>query len=66
MTTLLRAWSEGDIGARDQLTPVVYDELHRLATAYVRREGRDHTLQPTALVNEAARLAIRGNEGSPP
>ena len=53
MTTLLRAWADGDIRARDQLMPVVYDELHRRAAAYLRRERRDHTLQPTALVNEA-------------
>jgi RNA polymerase sigma factor (TIGR02999 family) len=53
MTTLLRAWTDGDIRARDQLMPVVYDELHRRAAAYLRRERRDHTLQPTALVNEA-------------
>ena len=53
LTTLLRAWSAGDIRARDQLMPVVYDELHRRAAAYLRRERRDHTLQPTALVNEA-------------
>ena len=53
VTTLLRAWSDGDIRARDQLMPVVYDELHRRAAAYLRRERRDHTLQPTALVNEA-------------
>ena len=53
MTTLLRAWSDGDIRARDQLMPVVYDDLHRRAEAYLRRERRDHTLQPTALVHEA-------------
>ena len=54
VTALLGAWSErGDIRARDQLMPVVYDELHRRAAAYLRRERRDHTLQPTALVNEA-------------
>ena len=53
MTTLLRAWSDGDIRARDHLMRVVYDELYRRAAAYLRRERRDHTLQPTALVNEA-------------
>ncbi len=52
VTTLLRAWSDGDFSARDQLVPLVYDELHRRAAAYLRRERRDHTLQPTALVNE--------------
>ena len=53
VTTLLRAWSDGDIRARDELMHVVYDELHRRAQAYLRRERRDHTLQPSALVNEA-------------
>jgi RNA polymerase sigma factor (TIGR02999 family) len=53
VTGLLHAWSEGDRSARDQLMPVVYGELHRRAAAYLRRERRDHTLQPTALVHEA-------------
>jgi RNA polymerase sigma factor (TIGR02999 family) len=52
VTTLLRAWSAGDVAARDRLVPLVYEELHRRAAAYLRRERRDHTLQPTALVNE--------------
>lgn len=50
---LLRAWTGGDRGALDQLTPVVYDELRRLARRYMRRERPDHSLQATALVNEA-------------
>jgi RNA polymerase sigma factor (TIGR02999 family) len=50
---LLRAWNEGDRAALDQLTPVVYEELRRLARRYIRREGAGHTLQTTALVNEA-------------
>jgi len=53
VTTLLRAWSRGDLQARDRLMPLVYAELHRRAAAYLRRERRGHTLQPTALVNEA-------------
>jgi RNA polymerase sigma-70 factor, ECF subfamily len=53
VTALLRAWSDGDLHARDQLMPVVYGELHRRAAAHLRRERRDHTLQPTALVHEA-------------
>jgi RNA polymerase sigma factor (TIGR02999 family) len=53
ITRLLERWSTGDEDARDQLMPLVYDELHRLAGAYLRRERREHTLQPTALVNEA-------------
>jgi RNA polymerase sigma factor (TIGR02999 family) len=53
ITGLLRAWERGDSGALDQLTPLVYDELRRLARGYMRKERRDHTLQATALVNEA-------------
>lgn len=52
-TELLRAWGQGDESARDRLMPLVYDELHRLARRYMRQERPDHTLQPTALVNEA-------------
>jgi RNA polymerase sigma factor (TIGR02999 family) len=50
---LLRAWSEGDRAALDRLTPIVYDELRRLASRYMRGERTDHNLQTTALVNEA-------------
>ncbi len=50
---MLRDWSGGKAEALDNLLPLVYDELHRLAGAYLRREQREHTLQPTALVNEA-------------
>ena len=53
VTGLLIRWSEGDRSALDRLIPVVYDELHRIAERYFRRERRDNTLQPTALVNEA-------------
>ena len=53
MSTLLRAWSDGDQNALDQLTPIVYDELRRLAGHYLRRERTGHSLQATALVNEA-------------
>jgi RNA polymerase sigma factor (TIGR02999 family) len=52
-TELLRAWSQGDGSALDRLMPLVYDELHRLAQRYMRRERPDHTLQATSLVNEA-------------
>src|SRR5262245_23477273 len=52
ITQLLERWSNGEEKARDELVPLVYDELHRLAEAYLRRERREHTLQPTALVNE--------------
>jgi RNA polymerase sigma factor (TIGR02999 family) len=52
ITQLLERWTKGDESALDRLTPLVYDELHRLAVSYLRRERREHTLQPTALVNE--------------
>jgi RNA polymerase sigma factor (TIGR02999 family) len=53
VTQLLVAWSNGDQVARDELMSVVYHELHRLAHQYMRRESPDHTLQTSALVNEA-------------
>jgi RNA polymerase sigma factor (TIGR02999 family) len=53
VTKLLLAWSEGDSSALEQLTPVVYRELHRLARHYIAQERPDHTLQTTALVHEA-------------
>jgi RNA polymerase sigma factor (TIGR02999 family) len=53
VTHLLQAWSEGDEGALDQLMPLVYHELHRLAERYMAGERPGHTLQTTALVNEA-------------
>lgn len=53
VTEMLTAWRNGDETARDALIEIVYDELHRLAKIYLRRERADHTLQPTALVHEA-------------
>src|SRR5258707_2062159 len=53
VTELLRAWGAGVNGALEQLTPLVEAELSRLARGYMRRERRGHTLQTTALVNEA-------------
>ena len=50
---LLHAWSQGDQGALKKLTPIVYEELHRLARHYMRGEKSGHSLQTTALVNEA-------------
>lgn len=50
---MLVAWSEGDKSALDELMPVVYDELRRLARSHLSRERSDHTLQTTALVHEA-------------
>ena len=52
ITDLLVAWGDGDQAALERLFPLVYDELRRLAAFYLRRERSDHTLQPTALVNE--------------
>ena len=52
VTQLLLDWCDGDREALDQLIPLVYDELHRQAERYMRREREDHTLQPTALVHE--------------
>jgi RNA polymerase sigma-70 factor (ECF subfamily) len=53
ISTLLRAWSDGDQKALEGLTPIVYGELRRLAHRYMRRERPGHSLQTTALVNEA-------------
>jgi RNA polymerase sigma-70 factor (ECF subfamily) len=53
ISKLLRAWSDGDQCALARLTPIVYDELHRLARRHMRRERAGHSLQTTALVNEA-------------
>ncbi len=62
VTGLLRAWSDGDRAALDQLLPVVYRELHRQAERFMRAQPPGHTLQTTALVHEAyLRLAIREN-----
>src|SRR6202000_3357683 len=52
-TRLLKAVHAGDQAAAERLLPLVYAELHRVANAYMRRERPDHTLQPTALINEA-------------
>jgi RNA polymerase sigma-70 factor (ECF subfamily) len=53
VSILLRAWSDGDQNALDKLAPIVYDELRRLARYYLHRERPGHSLQATALVNEA-------------
>jgi RNA polymerase sigma factor (TIGR02999 family) len=53
LTDLLIEWRQGDKAALDKLTPLVYDELRRIAHRYVQRERNGHTLQTTALVNEA-------------
>src|ERR1043166_158621 len=59
---LLVAWNRGNPAPLDQLLPVVYDELRRLARAYLRRERPDHTLQATALVHEAYLRLIDQNQ----
>jgi RNA polymerase sigma factor (TIGR02999 family) len=53
VTRLLLQWTDGDANALDQLLPLVYDELRRLAQSYLRKENVGHTLQSTALVHEA-------------
>ena len=52
ITRLLGQWSDGDLAALDRLTPLVFDELRRLARSHFAREVKNHTLQPTALVSE--------------
>ncbi len=59
VTALLDAWSGGDPKALAELMPLVYDELHLIASRQFRREGRGHTLQPTAVVNEVY-LRLKG------
>ena len=61
ITQLLKAMSGGDPSAAEQLLPMVYSELHRLAASYMRRERQDHTLQPTALINEAYLRMAQGD-----
>jgi RNA polymerase sigma-70 factor, ECF subfamily len=61
VTQLLKAMQAGDSAAAANLLPLVYSELHRLARAAMRRERPDHTLQPTALINEAY-LRLAGQE----
>ena len=53
ITQLLAEWSDGNQAALDELYPLVYEELHRLARRYMSREKKGHTLQTTALINEA-------------
>lgn len=53
VTTLLHSWRSGDAGALEQLTPIIYDDLRRIAARHLRSERPGHTLQATALVNEA-------------
>jgi RNA polymerase sigma-70 factor (ECF subfamily) len=62
VTQLLQNWCRGDQAALDKLVPLVYDELHRLAHIYMARERPCHTLQTSALVNEAYLRLINANQ----
>jgi len=64
VTELLVDWSNGDKEALNRLIPLVYDELHRLASRYLRRERPNHTLQTTALVHEAYLRLVRERNGN--
>jgi RNA polymerase sigma-70 factor, ECF subfamily len=64
VTQLLAAWSEGDAAALETLTPVVYEELRRLAHRYMQGQRPDHTLQATALANEAYLRLVDQNQPS--
>ncbi|MGC2399137.1 MAG: sigma-70 family RNA polymerase sigma factor [Acidobacteriaceae bacterium] len=61
VTQLLKAMRDGDESAAGKILPLVYNELHKLARSYMLRERRDHTLQPTALINEAYLRLARDN-----
>ena len=60
VTRLLQAWGDGSPQASEQLLPLIYDQLRRIAREYMRREREGHTLQPTALVHEAYLKLTRG------
>jgi len=64
VTQLLVAWSNGDEGAFHALVPLIYDELHRLARHYMRAERKGHTLETTALVNEAYMQLVKQRESN--
>ena len=53
ITAMLHKWRDGNREALDELLPLVYDELHRQASRFLRQERKNHTLQTTALINEA-------------
>jgi RNA polymerase sigma factor (TIGR02999 family) len=61
ITRLLVDWSEGRRDALDQLMPAIYQELHKIAGSYLRRERAEHTLQPTALIHEAYLRLVQPN-----
>lgn len=62
VTELLRRWQDGDAGALNEMMPLVYAELRRIAQAFLRHRAPDQTLQPTALVNEAYLKLFDGAE----
>lgn len=62
---LLAAMAEGDTAAADELFPILYDQLHRMANALMTRERAGHTLQPTALVHEAWLKLVQPDRSSP-
>ncbi len=64
VTGLLLEWQQGDAAALDKLTPLIYDELRRMAHRYVNRERNGHTLQTTELVNEAYARLLGRSEGN--
>jgi RNA polymerase sigma factor (TIGR02999 family) len=64
VTQLLEQWADGNRGALDALMPVVYGELRKIADGYLRRERAGHTLQPTALVNEAWLRLVKTDDPS--
>ncbi len=61
ITQLLAGWARGERTALDELTPLIYNELHRIAHRYMRRERQGHTLQTSALINEAYIRLMTGN-----
>ena len=63
VTVLLRAWKSGDAAALDRLTPLIYNEMRRIARNHIRRERVDNTLQTTALAHEAFVRLVRGDRG---
>jgi len=66
LTQLLQAWSEGDPDALSKLTPLIYSELRKLARFHMSREAPGHTLQPTALINEAYMKLMAIDQGDWP
>ena len=64
ITIILQGWDSDRRAAIDALTPIVYRELHRIASAYLRKQRSDHTLQPTALINEAYLKLVRQESAS--